>query len=377
MLIRRSLFDRPWPWCLWQIARTRYKAFMKTHPSAFKLGGHRVKGDLILAPMDGISDLPTRSLCREFGSAISYTGFINAIEILQRNASAWKELTFLDSERPVVIQLFDSDEDRLLRAAELVCSLRPDAIDVNMGCSDRRVSGRGAGAGLLRDPKKAGRLIGRLSSALPIPITAKIRLGWDSKTVNYLEIADAIQSNGGALIAVHARTRQQGYRGLADWQAIAAIKAAARVPVIGNGDVHSLQSAQEMRRQTGCDAVMIGRAAIGNPWLFQGLAPSEITLEMRARTVHDHLRRMLAFHGPQTGLLRFRKHLSRYLAPLDLDEHTRRALLTAGHPSDVQRLLAGLGMPAPDHLPAFSFIVPTPPPRAPDGRRGIMAPASE
>ncbi|MBM3122128.1 MAG: tRNA-dihydrouridine synthase family protein, partial [Chloroflexi bacterium] len=183
-------------------------------PPSFHLGTIPVYGEAILAPMDGFSDLPFRSLCRSFGSALSYTPFVNAMEVLARNPRTERLLAFDEAERPVVYQLFDSDEDRLLRAAQAVLAHRPDVLDINMGCSVRCVSGRGAGAGLLRDPRKVARLIATLSRALPVPVTAKIRLGWDAGSRNYLDVARAVAENGGALIAIHARTREHGYTGL-------------------------------------------------------------------------------------------------------------------------------------------------------------------
>ena len=181
-----------------------------TTPS-FHIGPVPVYGRRILAPMDGFSDLPFRSLCRRFGSAMSYTSFVNAAGILAGSAQADAALAFEPLERPVAMQIFDDDEARLLAAALRLMERQPDILDVNMGCSSRCVAGRGAGAGLLRDPAKVGRIVGALARALPIPVTAKIRLGWDGDTRNYLEVARAIEDNGGRLIAVHGRTKAQGY----------------------------------------------------------------------------------------------------------------------------------------------------------------------
>ncbi len=295
---------------------------------AFLIRTLPVFGDAILAPMDGFSDLPYRTLCRQFGSALSYTPFVNAMEILAGQPRTRRLLEFLPEERPVVFQLFDSDEERLLEAARAVLDLGPDVLDINMGCSVRCVSGRGAGAGLLRDPRKVGRIISSLSRALPIPVTAKIRLGWDAGSRNFLEVARAIAEGGGALIAVHARTREQAYAGRADWDAIAAVKASVAIPVIGNGDVQRVEDIQRLRDHTGCDGVMIGRGAIGNPWIFQRrdrrqLPPGEIVA-----TVRRHAQLMAAYYGERDGLVLFRKHLTRYLQPLQVPEETRAGLLS-------------------------------------------------
>lgn len=304
-----------------------------------------VYGDLILAPMDGITDLPYRWLCRQYGSALSYTSFVGAIEILQGQERAWRELDFLPEERPVVMQLFDNNVERLLQAAREISRLKPDIIDINMGCSDRRVSGRGAGAGLLRAPEKISEILATLSAEFDFPITAKIRLGWDANNLNYLEVAQRIEENGGALIAVHARTRKQGYSGLADWDAIAEIKNAITIPVIGNGDVESTEDLDRMLKHTGCDGVMIGRSAIGNPWIFQRRERDQITDEEVIKVISTHLDRMLDFYGIERGLVLFRKHLKRYLRPMQLDRATLRELLTCTHLETFLEKMSGIGMP--------------------------------
>jgi len=294
-----------------------------------------VYGDLILAPMDGYSDLPFRSLCRELGSALSYTEFINAKDVIsKRHPLLPRRLAYLPEERPVVYQIFDSDPERLLKAAQLLQVEKPDIIDINMGCSVPKISGRGAGAGLLREPQKVAQIISMLADALEVPVTAKIRLGWDDETRNYLEIARAIEESGASLLAVHARTRCQGFRGEADWEAIAEIKRAVSIPVVANGDVCTVADIERIKRVTGCEAVMIGRAAVGNPWIFSRLDRLQVPSGLVRSTMLRHLDKMLAFYGADLGLLRFRKHASRYLTPLGLAPETRRRLLTAEHPAE-------------------------------------------
>ncbi len=310
--------------------------------ASFLIGTLPVHGDAILAPMDGFSDLPFRSLCRAFGSSLSYTPFVNAMEILARQPRAFRLLDFLPDERPVVFQLFDSDEERLLRAARSVLDLQPDILDINMGCSVRSVAGRGAGAGLLRDPRKVARIISSLSRALPIPITAKIRLGWDDRSHNYLEVARAVADHGGSLIAVHARTRQQRYTGRADWDAIAAVKASVPIPVIGNGDVQRVEDIRRMRQHTGCDGVMIGRGAIGNPWIFQPRDRRQVPSTEIVATIRQHAQAMVSYYGERDGLVLFRKHLVRYLQPLTIAEETRAALLSTTSLPAFEAHLCGL-----------------------------------
>ena len=219
--------------------------------------------------MDGYTDLPFRLICKQQGSAASISEFINGIDIKQGHPHLPTKLQFSDEERPFAYQVFDDDPNRLLHAALELRKINPDFIDVNMGCSAKNVSNRGAGAGLLKDPQKIALIISSLVKNLDIPITAKIRLGWDDSTRNYLEVAKIIEDNGASAISVHARTRKQEYSGTADWQAIADVKQLVKIPVIGNGDIKIQADVARMMEQTGCDAVMIGRAAIGNPWIFR------------------------------------------------------------------------------------------------------------
>lgn len=298
-----------------------------------------VYGDVVLAPMDGYSDLPFRATAREAGSAMSYTEFINAIDVVYTHPHLEQRLAFLESERPVVYQIFDNDVERLVKAALILRRRAPDIIDINMGCSAKTVSGRGAGAGLLRDPQKIAQIFKTLSRELDIPVTGKIRLGWDDESRNYLEVARIIEDNGGQLIAVHGRTKKQGYGGEADWDAIAAVKQAVKVPVIGNGDVRRVADIARMKTHTGCDAVMIGRAAIANPWIFSRLDREQVGPELLRKTMITHLERMTGFYGEDLGLVMFRKFANRYLAPFGLETETRRTLLTRSQPAEFLSLL--------------------------------------
>ena len=306
---------------------------------AFQIGRIQVHGDLILAPMDGYSDQPYRSICRELGSAVSYTEFVNALDILQGHPYVHEKLKYLPEERPVIFQLFDSDPDRLLEVALRLQELEPDGIDINLGCSARNVSGRGAGAGLLKTPHKIALIFQKLVSALSLPVTAKIRLGWDEKSRNYLQVARLLEENGAAALAVHGRTKAQGYGGQADWEAIAAVRQAVSIPVIANGDVRTTADIARIKAQTGCAAVMIGRAAIGNPWIFSRLDRQDAPPELVRATMERHLERMLAFYGSAHGLVWFRKHAERYLRPYALPVALRQQLLTADRLEDFWALV--------------------------------------
>ena len=298
---------------------------MNTLPTpAFFIREIPIYGDLILSPMAGFSDMPFRSICREYGSAMSYTEFVSAAAMSYNNPQTWRFFDFAPFERPMVFQFFDSDVERLVtqccRAEDM---FHPDIIDINMGCSEASVSGRGAGAGLLRTPAKIAQIFDRLSHELKVPVTGKIRLGWDETSRNYLEVAHILEDNGASAIAVHGRTKEQGCKGEANWAAIAEIKAAARIPVIGNGDVKRVADIDRLKAQTGCDAVMIARAAIGNPWIFQRKDREQVAFAEKAMLIRRHLSAMLDYYGPARGLILFRKHVVKYIkgAPGAADVH--------------------------------------------------------
>jgi tRNA-dihydrouridine synthase B len=312
---------------------------MNTSTATFNVGSLPISGDLLLAPMDGISDIPFRSICRRYGSAISYTPFIRAGDLLQNSPTAWQTLQFLPSERPVAFQLYDEGEAHLVEATEKILHLQPDMIDINMGCPIRKISNRGAGAGMLRDPEKIARVIRALSNISSVPITAKIRLGWDENERNYLEVCHAIEENGGALIAVHARTRSQGYRTPAEWGAIAEIKQAVNIPVLGNGDVDTVLDIHNMLSQTGCDGIMIGRGAIGHPWIFERIDRGDVSQDEVIRMIDEHLGSMMRYYGAERGSLLFRKHLKGYLEHFDLDQELQETLITCEDRETILRTL--------------------------------------
>ena len=319
--------------------------------ASFTVGTIPVFGKSILSPMDGFSDLPFRSLARRLGSAMSYTEFVNAMDVINGTPRLEERLTFLEEERPVVFQIFDDDPGRLLQAALILRERNPDIIDVNMGCSAKCVSGRGAGAGLLREPQKIAMIFRTLSAELDIPVTGKIRLGWDAGNLNFLAVARIVEENGGKLLAVHGRTKQQAYRGEVDWDAIAEIKSELSIPVIGNGDVRTVADIERMLTYTGCDAVMIARAAIGNPRIFAGLDREEVSLEQGRETMLTHLESMLSFYGSARGLILFRKHAARYISPFGLSGEQRERLLTCEVAGDFVGLLDELAFteePWPD-----------------------------
>jgi len=300
---------------------------------AFYVRDVPVYGDLILSPMDGFSDLPFRSICREFGSAMSYTEF-TACEAIMRNVpQALRQLDYLPHEQPQLsFQIFDNSEDRIVETAIKIEGLGlgqgGGMVDLNMGCSVSGVSGRGAGAGLLREPDKIGRIFNRMSKAVKVPVTGKIRLGWDKLSLNHVTVAKILEDNGASLVAVHGRTRDQAYKGEANWDAIAEVKRAVKIPVIANGDVKTVADIARVKNITGCDGVMIGRAAIGNPWIFQRKDREQVTLQDTLTLMRRHLQVMLDYFGDR-GLILFRKHAARYIHGIPGGAALRHALVTA------------------------------------------------
>ena len=299
---------------------------------AFFIDKLPIFGDLILAPMDGITDMPFRGLCRKFGSAISVTEFINTLDVLTNHPRYGKRLAYEPFHRPLSLQILGDEAIQILRAAEiLVPQIDPDIIDINLGCQSRNVVARGAGAALLRQPQKIADIFDLLTAEFEIPITGKIRLGWDDDNLNYLEVAQLIQDHGGAMIAVHGRSRRQAYRGKARWEPIAEIKKAVQIPVIGNGDVTTVADIQRIKFETDCDAVMIGRGAVGNPWIFSRMDRVDVPNDLVYKTIKEHLHSMLAFYG-ERGVITFRKYLKGYLQPYGFPSDTLHPLLIYKQP---------------------------------------------
>jgi nifR3 family TIM-barrel protein len=261
------------------------------------------------------------------GSAISYTEFVKAEDVLLRPQYIRKKLHFTEEERPVFIQVYGNSVDALLKASLQLQEYSPDGIDINMGCPNRSIAGRGAGAGLMRTPLKVARIIKTLSEELRLPVTAKIRLGWEDCRNGSL-LSQIIEAYGGALVAVHARSKEQGHEGQIDLPALAEIKGSLKIPVLGNGGIRRVSDIDAMTRATGCDGVMIGRGAVGNPWLFSRRDREDISPPEVLGLLLEHLERSLSFYGSEDGLVLFRKFAASYLKPYNLEPVTRKDLLT-------------------------------------------------
>jgi nifR3 family TIM-barrel protein len=317
-----------------------------------------IYGDAILAPMAGYSDVPYRSLCRVYGSAMHYTEFVPVEALLGRNVHERfrARLDKQPDEYPMVFQIFGNDAQLLLQAAMRIQEWGPDIIDINMGCSTRKVSGRGAGVGMMPQPGLVAETFRLLSTHLEVPVTGKIRLGWNATQQNFLEIGKILEDNGAALIAMHGRTKEQKYGDSANWQAIAELKQVVSVPVIGNGDVVTAADIQRMKAQTGCDAVMIGRAAIGNPWIFARQDRTELCFPEVVRAIRLHGREMAAYYGERNGLIQFRKHLKRYLADIPGISDSLERMLAVVELADFEALLLELEMAVPPSLPLSELL---------------------
>ncbi len=275
---------------------------------------------LVLAPMAGITDFPFRMICREMGAGLVFSEMLS-VEAMIREHKRTKGMLHSDpAERPVVFQIFGSKPASMAEAAHIISLSGADFIDINMGCPVPKVLKSGAGSALLRDLVLAQEIMRVVVSASSVPVTIKIRLGWDAMNIVAVDLAQAAESAGISALTVHARTKAQGFSGLADWNMIKAVKDSVGIPVIGNGDVCSAQDAKRMMVETGCDGVMIGRAVQGNPWLFRearqylmaGILPPQPSHEERQTVMLRHLRDMVRFAGEQIGVREMRKHLCWY-----------------------------------------------------------------
>jgi len=237
-----------------------------------KIGNVKIKNNLVLAPMVNITDIAFRNICKEFGAGLVYTEMINANAVVRKNKATLKKLQFTQYEKPITVQLFGANQELLVKAAKIVENKKPDIIDLNLGCPDKQVLQQGAGAALLKRPKKIATIIKALVKNIKVPITAKIRL-----TKNTLKIAKIIEKSGASALAIHARTPKQGYSGKANWEEIKKIKSSLQIPIIASGDVFSKQDATKIKKTTNCDFIMIARGAMTNPYIFREILHNKKT----------------------------------------------------------------------------------------------------
>ena len=290
-----------------------------------------------LSPMDDITDLPFRQLCKEMGADLLITEFI-ASEALNRDAEkSLRKMRFTPEQRPIGIQIFGADEDELLRCLEVVEQAEPDFIDINWGCPVRKVAGKGAGSGILQDIPKMLRITAALVKRSHLPVTVKTRLGYNTESLMITDFCEALQDTGIAALSIHGRTKTQMYSGIADWTMIGEVKNNPRmhIPIFGNGDITTAAQAVDAYHRYGVDGILIGRGAIGNPWIFeqcqrafQGLPEREITVAERVEICRRHLQSAIEFKGERTAIFEMRKHYGAYFRGLFNFKPFRLALVS-------------------------------------------------
>lgn len=313
-----------------------------------RIGTLEVACPVFLAPMAGVTDAPQRILAKEFGCGLVYSEMISDKGVNYRNCHTLEMLRSEPAERPLALQLFGAEPESVAEAARYVESLGvADVIDFNMGCPAPKVVKNGEGSALMRDPLLAERILRALRRAVRLPVTVKMRKGWDAQSVNVVELARRAEDAGVDAVAVHGRTRADFYAGRADWDCIAEVKRSLQIPVIGNGDVRSAADAARMLRETGCDAVMIGRAAQGNPWIFReaaqylrtGELPAPPALAERRAVLLRHLDLLLAAKGDYIGAREMRKHAAWYTRGLPHAAQLRAAFNRAETRADFAAIL--------------------------------------
>lgn len=302
------------------------------------------RAELLLSPMAGVTDMVFRALCREMGADVTFCEFASADGVLHGNASTRELIELAEGEHPVGIQLFGSDPARLAEAAREAEKLGPDLIDLNFGCPVKKVVKKNGGSALLCNVPLMEEIVRAVVEATTVPVTAKTRLGWSKGQLNYLETTQMLQEAGACAITMHGRTRDQGFTGIADWAPIAEMKSVATVPVIGNGDVWNGADYLRIKAETGCDAVMIARAAIGNPFVFEEInaarrgepyTPPDV--QRVVQVLLDHLDREIALKGPRVGMNRMKRHFASYLKGYPGVSELRKQVFATNERGEVEK----------------------------------------
>ena len=305
---------------------------------------------LLLAPMEDVSDPPFRALCKKHGADMMYTEFISSEGLIRDAVKSVQKMDIFEYERPIGVQIFGSDEESMVRAAQIIEQVKPDLIDINYGCPVKKVACKGAGAGLLQDIPKMVRLTKAVVNAVNVPVTVKTRLGWDDSTKNIVETAERLQDIGIEALTIHGRTRKQMYKGEADWTLIGAVKnnQRMRIPIFGNGDIDSPEKALQYKNIYGVDGIMIGRASIGYPWIFNEikafLANGEHlnppTFKERMEAIEEHLNFSIQWKGEKVGIAEMKRHYGNYFKGIPHFKSYKSALVMANELAEVQAIMA-------------------------------------
>ena len=311
------------------------------------IGNVEIKAHAALAPMAGVADRAFREICKQFGASYLVGEMASSKGLTMGSRKTEEMLAVTDLERPMAIQLFGSDPETMARAAYSSLEYRPDILDINMGCPAPKVAGNGGGSSLMLSPTLAGEIVRAVSRAVNIPVTVKMRRGWDSEHLNAVELAKICEQSGAAAITVHGRTRAQMYAPPVDRQTIADVKRAVSVPVIGNGDIVSPETALSMYAETGCDLVMVGRGALGRPWLFAQIAaaadgrdvPPDPTLGEKMSIMRRHIVLLCRYKGDHIGMLEARKHVAWYIRGMPGAAKLRGLAGTLSSMDDLDRLI--------------------------------------
>lgn len=312
------------------------------------LGKIELKVPTVLAPMAGVTDLPFRILCKKQGVGLLVSEMVSAKGLLYSNQKTFELLKMLPEEQPLAIQLFGKEPEELARAAKIVQDFGAAIIDVNMGCPVPKIVNNGEGSAILKNPELVYEILARIKDRIHIPVTVKIRSGWDDNWINAVEVAQKAEKAGVVAIAVHARTRAQFYQGQADWNIIKQVVLNTKIPIIGNGDINSPEKAEEMLAVTGCKAVMIGRGAEGNPWIFKQISQllrgekiEVISLEERFAMLLEHLQLLVEHKGAIIAVKEMRRHALSYVKGLPFATEYRGLLNRAVEVEEFSKIVEG------------------------------------
>ena len=307
---------------------------------------------ILLAPMEDVSDPPFRALCKRHGADLMYTEFISSEGLIRDAAKSVQKMDIFEYERPIGVQIFGSDVESMVHAAQIIEKVNPDILDINYGCPVKKVACKGAGAGLLQDIPKMVKLTEAVVKAVNIPVTVKTRLGWDDQTKNIVETAERLQDIGIEALTIHGRTRKQMYKGEADWTLIGAVKDNQRmkIPIFGNGDIDTPEKALLYKNRYGVDGIMIGRASIGNPWIFnemkaflkEGKRLKRPTLIDRVEAATEHLDFSVQWKGERLGIVEMRRHYTNYFRALPHFKEYRQTLVTSLDLTEIKQVLTSI-----------------------------------